>query len=71
MRKVLSHHGLRFSKNVAGYASGGLTQPTGSKWVTDTGKMPWQSFTSLCRKNSCKKVGWDKRSVPKMFVKEH
>ena len=55
----------------AGYAASGLTLPTGTIGVMDMGKMPWQSFTSLCRKNSCKKVGWDKRSVPNMFVKEH
>jgi len=36
---------------VAGYAAGGLTQPTGT--------------------TSPKKVGWDKQSVPNMFVKEY
>ena len=71
MRKVLLHYGVRFSRDLAGYAASDLTQPTGTMWVTDAGIKPWQSFTSLCRKNSCKKVGWDKRSVPNMFVKEH
>ena len=71
MKKVLLHHDVRFSRDLAGYAASGLTQPTGTIGVMDMGKMPWQSFTSLCRKNSCKKVGWDKRSVPNMFVKEH
>ena len=45
MSKVLLHHGVRFSRDLAGYAAGGLTQPTGTKWVTDTGKMPWRSST--------------------------
>ena len=71
MRKVLLHYGVRFSRDLAGYAASDLTQPTVTIGVMDMGKMPWQSFTSLCRKNSCKKVGWDKRSVPNMFVKEH
>jgi len=39
-------------KVFAGYAAGGLTQPTENKTYS-------------------KKVGWDKRSVPNMFVKEH
>ena len=70
MRKVLLHHGVRFLRDVAGYASGGLTQPTGTKWVTDTGKMPWRSLTQLSEnKTYPNKVGWDKRSVPNVFIK--
>ena len=30
MRKVLLHHGVRFFRDLAGYAAGGLTQPTGT-----------------------------------------
>ena len=56
----------------AGYAAGGLTQPTGTIWVTDTGIKPWQSLTKpMENKTYSNKVGWDKRSVPNMFVKEH
>jgi hypothetical protein len=72
MRKVLSHHGLRFSRDLAGYAARGLTQPTGTIWVTDAGIKPWQSFTQLSEnKIYSNKVGWDKQSVPNMFVEEH
>ena len=45
VRKVLLHHGVRFSRDLAGYAAGGLTQPTGTIWVTDAGIKPWQSLT--------------------------
>ena len=37
MKKVLLHHDVRFSKDLAGYAAGGLTQPTVTIWVTDAG----------------------------------
>ena len=37
VRKVLSHHGLRFSRDLAGYAASGLTQPTVTIQVTDAG----------------------------------
>ena len=68
VRKVLLHHGVRFLRDVAGYAASGLTQPTGTEWVTDTGKMPWQSLTQLSEnKTYSNKVGWDKRSVPNML----
>ena len=30
VRKVLLLHGVRFLRDVAGYAAGGLTQPTGT-----------------------------------------
>ena len=56
----------------AGYAASDLTQPTGTKWVTDAGIKPWQSFTQLSEnKIYSNKVGWDKQSVPNMFVEEH
>ena len=52
----------------AGYAAGGLTQPTGIIGVTDTGKMPWQSLIKPTKnKTFSNKVGWDKQSVPNMF----
>ena len=52
----------------AGYAASGLTQPTGTKWVTDTGIKPWQNLTqSMENKTYSNKVGWDKRSVPNML----
>ena len=72
MRKVLLHYGVRFSRDLAGYAAGGLTQPTGTKWVTDTGIKPWKSLIKPTKnKTYSNKVGWDKQSVPKMFVEEH
>ena len=45
MKKVLLHHDVRFSRDLAGYAASDLTQPTGTKWVTDTGIKPWQNLT--------------------------
>ena len=72
MRKVLLHYGVRFSRDLAGYAASDLTQPTGTMWVTDAGIKPWQSLTLLMvNKTYSNKVGWDKRSVPNMFVKEY
>ena len=72
VRKVLLHHGMRFSRDLAGYAAGGLTQPTVTKRVTDAGIKPWKSLTQLSEnKTYSNKVGWDKRSVPNMFVKEY
>ena len=54
----------------AGYAAGGLTQPTVTKWITDTGKMPWRSLTQLSEnKTYSNKVGWDKRSVPTCCIR--
>ena len=71
MRKVLSHHGLRFSRDLAGYAARGLTQTTGTIWVTDAGIKPWQSLTLLMvNKTYSNKVGWDKQSVPNMLKEE-
>ena len=68
MRKVLLHHGVRFSRDFAGYAAGGLTQPTQTIRVTDEGIKPWQSLTqSTENKTNLNKVGWDKRSVPNML----
>ena len=68
VRKVLLHHGVRFSRDLAGYAAGGLTQPTGTIWVTDAGIKPWQSLTQPTEnKTYSNKVGWDKRSVPNML----
>ena len=68
MRKVLSHHGLRFSRDLAGYAARGLTQPTGTIWVTEAGINPRKSLTLLMEnKTYSNKVGWDKRSVPNML----
>ena len=68
MRKVLFHHGLRFSRDLAGYAASDLTQPTGTIWVTDAGIKPWQSLTQPSEnKNYSNKVGWDERSVPNML----
>ena len=40
VKKVLLHHGVRFSRDVAGYAASDLTQPTGTMWVTDAGIKP-------------------------------
>ena len=37
MRKVLFHHGMGFSRDVAGNAASGLTQPTVTIQVTDAG----------------------------------
>ena len=72
MKKVLLHHGVRFSRDLAGYAAGGLTQPTGTIGVTDAGIKSWKRLTLLMEnKTYSNKVGWDKRSVPNMFVKEH
>ena len=71
MRKVLSHHGLRFSRDLAGYAARGLTQPTGTIWVTDAGIKPWQSLIKPTKnKTYSNKVGWDKRSVPNMLEED-
>ena len=68
MRKVLSHHGLRFSRDLAGYAAGGLTQPKVTIRVTNAGIKPWQSLTQLSEnKTYSNKVGWDERSVPNML----
>ena len=44
MKKVLPHHGVGFSRDLAGYAEGGLTQPKVTIRVTDTEKMPWQNL---------------------------
>ena len=72
MRKVLLHYGVRFSRDLAGYAASDLTQPTGTIWVTDAGIKPWQSFTQLSEnKIHSNKVGWDTWSVSNMYVKEH
>ena len=72
MRKVLLHYGVRFSRDLAGYAASDLTQPTGTIWVTDTGIKPWKSLIKPTKnKTYSNKVGWDKQSVPNMFVKEH
>ena len=50
---------------------GGLTQPTGTKWVTDKGKMPCQSSTQPTKnKTFSNKLGWDKRSVPNVLKEE-
>ena len=65
VRKVLLHHGVRFSRDVAGYAAVGLTQPTVTIRVTDEGIKPWQSLTQSTE--NLNKVGWDKRSVPNML----
>ena len=68
VRKVLLHHGVRFSRDVAGYAAGGLTQPTVTIGVTDAGIKPWQSLTQPSEnKTYSNKVGWDKRSVPNIL----
>ena len=68
VRKVLSHHGLRFSRDLAGYAASGLTQPTGTIWVTEAGINPRKSLTLLMEnKTYSNKVGWDKRSVPNVL----
>ena len=72
MKKVLLHHRVRFLRDVAGYTASGLTQPTGTRWVTDAGIKPWKSFIKPTKnKTYSNKVGWDKRSVPNMFVKEY
>ena len=71
MRKVLLHHGGRFSRDVAGYAEGDLTQPTQTIRITDVGIKPWQSLTqSTENKTNLNKVGWDERSVPNMLKEE-
>ena len=63
---------MRFSRDLAGNAARGLTQPTGTIWVTDAGIKPWQSLTLLMvNKTYSNKVGWDERSVPNMFVEGH
>ena len=68
MKKVLLHYGVRFSRDLAGYAAGDLTQPTGTIWVTKAGINPRKSLTLLMEnKTSPKRVGWDKRSVPNMM----
>ena len=72
MRKILLHHGVRFSRDVAGFGAGGLTQPMMTIWVTYAGIKPKQGLTQPSEnKNYSNKVGWDKRSVPNMFAKEH
>ena len=59
---------MRFLRDVAGYAAGGLTQPTGTIWVTDAGIKSWKRLTqSMENKTYSNKVGWDKRSVPNML----
>ena len=71
MRKVLSHHGLRFSRDLAGYAARGLTQPTGTIRVTDAGIKPWQSLIKPTKnKTFSNKLGWDERSVPNMLEED-
>ena len=56
MKKVLLHHGVRFSRDLAGYAASGLTQPTLTIGVTDAGINPEQSLTqSMENKTSPKK----------------
>ena len=68
MKKVLLHHDVRFSRDLAGYAAGGLTQPTGTIWVTEAGINPRKSLTlPMENKTYSNKVGWDKRSVPNML----
>ena len=60
VRKVLLYYGVRFSRDVAGYAAGGLTQPTVTIRVTDAGVKPWQSLTQpMENKTYSNKVGWD------------
>ena len=54
MRKVLSHHGLRFSRDLAGYAAGGLTQPTMTIGAKDAGIKPWQRLTAFREQNLLK-----------------
>ena len=54
MKKVLLHHDVRFSRDLAGYAAGGLTQPTGTKWVTEAGIKPRKSLTQPTGKTSPK-----------------
>ena len=49
----------------AGYAASDLTQPTGTKWVTEAGIKPWKSLIKPTKnKTFSNKVGWDKQSVP-------
>ena len=68
VKKVLLYHFVRFSRDVAGYAAGDLTQPTGTIWVTKAGINPRKSLTLLMdNKTSPKRVGWDKRSVPNVL----
>ena len=40
--KVLLNHGVRFSRDLAGHAAGGLTQPTVTIGVTDAGIKSWK-----------------------------
>jgi hypothetical protein len=55
----------------AGYAAGGLTQPTGTIWVTEAGINPRKSLTlPMENKTYSNKVGWDKRSVPNMLYED-
>ena len=68
MKKVLLHHGMRISRDLAGYAASGLTQPTMTIGVTDAGIKPWQSLIKPTKnKTFSNKLGWDKRSVPNML----
>ena len=71
VRKVMLHHFVKFSRDLAGYVAGGLTQPSAIIRVTDTGIKPWQSLSqSTENKTYTNRVGWDKRSVPNMFFPE-
>ena len=55
----------------AGYAASGLTQPTGTIWVTDAGIKPWQSLIKPTKnKTFSNKLGWDERSVPNMLEED-
>ena len=70
-KKVLLHHRVRFLRDVAGNAAGGLTQPTGTIWVTDAGIKPWQSLIKPTKnKTFSNKLGWVKRSVPNVLKEE-
>ena len=72
MKKVLLHHGVRFSRDLAGYAARGLTQPTMTIGVTEAGIKSWKRLILLMEnKTYSNKVGWDKRSVPNVFAKEY
>ena len=53
--KVLLHHGVRFSRDLAGYAAGGLTQPTGTIWVTDAGRKLYKASPAYAEKIHAKK----------------
>ena len=56
----------------AGYAAGGLTQPTGTIMGYGYGNKALAKLNpAMENKTYANKVGWDKRSVPNMFVKEH